>query len=417
METEKSQNVLAARVQAMGESETLAMARLARELKKQGREIINLSLGEPDFDTPEIIKEAAIQAIRDNYSHYTPVAGYDDLREAVCEKLFRDNGLRYEPDEIVCATGAKQAIANVVYALVNPGDEVLLPVPYWVSYREMVRFAEGRCVFVPSTLEEGFKPLPEKLEELITPRTRLIMFSSPCNPSGAVWSWKDLEALALILASHPQLYVLSDEIYEHIYFGEKPGSLASIPEIRDRVITVNGLSKGFAMTGWRFGYSASSRWIAQACVKIMGQYTSAPSSITQRAAIAALRAIPETIVGPMVEAFRRRREILMSLLNEVPGLRFFPPQGAFYIFVDISAYLNTSSPNGQVIRDAQDLCMYLLYEAGVALTPGNAFGMNDHIRFSFAASERDIEESVYRVRKALLSLQTIKNGNGERLSE
>ncbi|MCS6982385.1 MAG: pyridoxal phosphate-dependent aminotransferase [Flavobacteriales bacterium] len=406
-----SQNILAARLQAMGESETLAMAQLARELKKKGRPIINLSLGEPDFDTPEIIKEAAIQAIRDNYSHYTPVAGYDELREAVCEKLFRDNGLRYEPDEIVCATGAKQAIANVVYALVNPGDEVLLPVPYWVSYREMVRFAEGRCVFVPATLDEGFKPDPERLEGMITDRTRLIMFSSPCNPSGAVWNWKDLQALASVVASHPRLYVLSDEIYEHIHFGEKPCSLAAFPEIRDRVITVNGLSKGFAMTGWRFGYSASHRLLAQACVKIMGQYTSATCCITQRAAIAALRAVPQSVIGPMVEAFRRRREKLISLLEGVPGLRYYPPEGAFYIFADISAYLNSLTPKGQVIRDAQDLCMYLLYEVGVALTPGNAFGMNDHIRFSFAASEEAIEESVYRVRKALSDLEPIKSEN------
>ncbi|MCS6980189.1 MAG: pyridoxal phosphate-dependent aminotransferase [Flavobacteriales bacterium] len=403
------EGALAERVRLMGESETLAMARMARELKNQGRHIINLSLGEPDFDTPEIVKEAAIQAIRDNYSHYTPVPGYLELQEAVCEKLWRDNGLRYEPHEIVCTTGAKQAIANAVTALLNPGDEVLLPTPYWVSYREMVRFAGGRCVFVKAGPESGYKTSADALRPHIHERTRLIIFSSPCNPSGAVWSDQELEDWAALLKEFPQLFVISDEIYEHIYFTpQRPGSLARFPEIRDRVITVNGLSKGFAMTGWRFGYSASHSAIAKACVKIMGQYTSATCSITQRAAITALRTPPDKIVKPMTEAFRKRRDLLAELLKSIPGLKFLKPEGAFYIFADASFYLGTTTSRGAQIRNSQDLCMFLLNEAGVAITPGTAFGMDDHIRFSFAASEADLEESVGRCRHALEKLPLLK---------
>lgn len=394
--------LLAERVRLMDESETLAMARLARELRAQGRSVINLSLGEPDFDTPEPIKEAAIRAIRENYSHYTPVPGYPELQKAVCEKLLRDNGLHYEPHEIVCTNGAKQAIANVVTALINPGDEVLLPVPYWVSYREMVRFAGGVCVFVPSSGAEGYKPSAETLRRYVSPRTRLLMFSSPCNPSGAVWNDAELEDLASFVAQHPHLFVISDEIYEHIYYTEKPpGSLARFPEIRDRVITVNGLSKGFAMTGWRFGYSASHAAIAKACVKIMGQYTSATCSITQRAAIAALLAKPAEIIGPMVQAFRNRRALIHELLQDIPRLRYRLPDGAFYIFADASDYLGKKTPEGKTLNNSQDLCMYLLYEAGVAITSGTAFGMDDHIRLSFAASEADIREAVNRLRVAL----------------
>jgi aspartate aminotransferase len=397
--------LLAERVRLMDESETLAMARMARELRNQGRSVINLSLGEPDFDTPEPIKEAAIQAIRDNYSHYTPVPGYPELQKAVCEKLLRDNGLYYEPHEIVCTNGAKQAIANVVTALVNPGDEVLLPVPYWVSYREMVRFAGGVCVFVPASRAEGYKPSADTLRRYVSPRTRLLMFSSPCNPSGAVWNDAELEELAAFVAENPGLFVISDEIYEHIFYTEKPpGSLARFSEIRDRVITVNGLSKGFAMTGWRFGFSASHADIAKACVKIMGQYTSATCSITQRAAITALQASPSEIIAPMVQAFKNRRRLIHNLLKDISGLRYTLPDGAFYIFADASDYLGRKTPDGKTLNSAQDLCMYLLFDAGVALTPGTAFGMDDHIRFSFAASEPDIQEAVSRLRVALEKL-------------
>lgn len=398
--------LLAERVRRMDESETLAMARLARDLKSQGRHVINLSLGEPDFETPEPIKEAAIQAIRENYSHYTPVPGYPELQRAVCEKLRRDNGLQYDPHEIVCTNGAKQAIANVVTALINPGDEVLLPVPYWVSYREMVRFAGGVCVFVPASAAQRYKPSSATLRSFVSPRTRLLIFSSPCNPSGAVWNDEELEDLATFVAENPNLFVISDEIYEHIYYTEKaPGSLARFPEIRDRVITVNGLSKGFAMTGWRFGYSASNADIAKACVKIMGQYTSATCSITQRAAITALLTPPARIIAPMAQAFKCRRLLIHNLLKDIPGLRYHLPDGAFYIFADASDYLGTQTPDGKKILNAQDLCFYLLYEAGVALTPGTAFGMDDHIRFSFAASEENIREAVDLLRAALLKLK------------
>jgi len=390
----------------MSESETLAMARLARELRSQGRQVLNLSLGEPNFDVPDVIKKAAMQAIINNFSHYTPVPGYPELLEAVCEKLERDNGLTYSPSQIVCTTGAKQAIANAVYALVNPGDEVLLPVPYWVSYREMVNFAGGKCILVPSTADEGFKPSAEKIKSYITSRTKLLIFSSPCNPSGAVWNQQELAEWASVLEKYPGIYIISDEIYEHINYGVKPVSLAQFPAIKDRVIVVNGLSKGFAMTGWRFGYSASHFELASAFVKIMGQYTSATCSITQRAAIAALKANPEELVGPMVKTFAFRRQLIVELLkNEIPELKFIIPEGAFYIFADASFYFGKITPQGKIIHDSQDLCMYLLYEAGVALTPGTAFGISDHIRFSFAATERDIELSIKLVASALSALQ------------
>lgn len=393
---------LSKRVQLLGESETLAMARMSRELKEKGIDVVNLSLGEPDFDTPDFIKESAIQAIRDNYSHYTPVPGYKEVQEAICHKFKRDNGLEYKPSQIVTSTGAKQSIANVVFALVNDGDEVILPVPYWVSYKEMVQYAGGTCVFVQSDLASDFKVTASAIREAITAKTKLIMFSSPCNPSGSVWSYAELKELADVLKDNPHVFIISDEIYEFMnYTGSNP-SIASFSDIYDRVITVNGLSKGYAMTGWRFGYIGANQEIASACTKIQGQYTSATSSITQRAAITALMANPSEMAY-MKEAFLHRRDLALGLLSEIPGLKMNRPDGAFYIFPDASFYFGKSY-NGQEIKSSKDLCMYLLNEAHVAITPGEAFGMNNHIRLSYAASDVDIQKAAGRIKLALQKL-------------
>ncbi len=393
---------LSHKVQALGESETLAMARLSRELKEQGHDVINLSLGEPDFDTPDFIKKAAHEAIDANFSHYTPVPGYKDLQEAIQRKFKRDNGLDYKLTEIVASTGAKQSIANVVFALVEEGDEVLLPVPYWVSYKEMVNYAGGTCVFVEAGIEENFKVSAAKLEAAITPATKLVIFSSPCNPSGSVWTYEELKEWAAVFERHPHVYVIADEIYELMNYNGKNPSLASFAAIRDRVITVNGLSKGFAMTGWRFGYIGANEQIAQAVVKIQGQYTSATSSITQRAAIAALNADPSE-VQYMKDEFLRRREIALELLGQIDGLKCNRPDGAFYIFPEITAFLGKTY-NGKTIAGSKDLCMYLAYEAHVVITPGGAFGMDNHIRISYAASEKEIRESIRRIKEALEKL-------------
>ena len=394
---------LSKKVQLLGESETLAMARLSRELKEKGIDVVNMSLGEPDFDTPSFIKEAAKEAIEENYSHYTPVPGYKDLLEAICAKLKRDNNLDYIPANIITSTGAKQAIANAVFALVDEGQEVILPTPYWVSYKEMVAYAGGTPVMLPAGIEQNFKPTAAQLEAAITPNTKLIIFSSPCNPSGSVWSNEELAAWVDVLERHPQVFIIADEIYELINFVERPRSLASWPSIKDRVITVNGLSKGYAMTGWRFGYLAAHESIAAACNKIQGQYTSATSSITQRAAIAALKADPEEATGFMREAFHKRRDLALKLLAEIPGLVCNVPDGAFYIFPDVSHYLGKTA-NGQVIETSKDLCMYLIHEANVAITPGGAFGMDNHIRISYATSEAEIEKAITRIGAALAKL-------------
>lgn len=381
----------------------MAMARLSRELKEKGIDVVNMSLGEPDFDTPQFIKEAAIDAINHNYSHYTPVPGYKDLLEAICEKLKRDNGLDFTPANIMASNGAKQSIANAVFALVNEGEEVILPAPYWVSYKEMVAYAGGTPVILDAGIEKNFKPTAAELEATITPKTKLIIFSSPCNPSGSVWSNEELAEWVAVLERNPHVFIIADEIYELINFVDRPRSLASWPSIKDRVITVNGLSKGFAMTGWRFGYMAANEEIAAACNKIQGQYTSATSSITQRAAIAALKADPEKATGEMREAFLRRRNLALKLLAEIPGLKTNVPDGAFYIFPDVSHYIGKTF-NGKKIETSKDLCMYLIYEAHVAITPGGAFGMDSHIRISYATSEAEIEKAISRIAKALKAI-------------
>lgn len=391
---------LSKRVELLGESETLAMARLSRELKEKGIDVVNMSLGEPDFDTPLFIKEAAIEAINKNFSHYTPVPGYKDLLEAICHKLKRDNGLDYTPANIIVSTGAKQSIANAIFALINEGDEVILPTPYWVSYKEMVSYAGGIPVILTAGIEKNFKPTAAELEAAITPNTKLIIFSSPCNPSGSVWTDEELGEWAKVVERNPHVFIISDEIYELINFGKKSRSLASFAAIKDRVITVNGLSKGFAMTGWRLGYMAANEKIAAACNKIQGQYTSATCSITQRAAIAALMADPEEATGFMRDAFHKRRDLALKLLSEIPGLVTNLPDGAFYIFPEVSYYLG-KTVNGNVIRDSKDLCMYLIHEAHVAITPGGAFGMDNHIRISYATSEEEIEKAISRIKTAL----------------
>lgn len=381
------------------ESATLAMARISRELKEQGIDIISLSLGEPDFDTPDFIKEAAIQAIHDNYTHYPPVNGYLEVRKAISEKFKRDNGLDYTPDQIVLSTGAKQSIANVVLSLINPGDEVLLPAPYWVSYSEIVKVAGGVPVIVPTGIESDFKLTPTQLSEAITPRTRMIIYSSPCNPTGSVYTREELEQLADVLRQHPEVFILSDEIYEVINFSGNHASMAALDGMYDRTITINGVSKGFAMTGWRLGYIGAPKWIASACSKIQGQFTSAPSGISQMAAKAAVEADPAS-VKYMVDAFLKRRDLVLELLSEIDGLKTNTPQGAFYIFPDASSFFGKRAGD-TLISNADDLCNYLLEKAHVALVTGAAFGAPECFRISYAASEADLREAMKRLKTAL----------------
>jgi aspartate aminotransferase len=374
-----------------------------RELKAKGVHVINLSLGEPDFDTPDFIKEAAKKAIEDNYSHYSPVAGYLDLREAISEKFKRDNHLEYTPDEIVVSTGAKQSLINAIMCLVNPGDEVIIFTPYWVSYTSMVQLAEGVPVFVKAGVEQDFKPTADQIEAAISPRTKLLIFSSPCNPTGSVLTYEELSEIAEILRKYPHIYAISDEIYEHIVFEEKHISLASFSEIKDRVITVNGLSKGYAMTGWRIGYIGAPKRIAQACDKFQGQFTSGTCTISQRAAIAALKADPSEI-GYMREAFYRRRNIVIDLLSEIPGFRLNLPKGAFYVFPDVSKLLGKHYM-GNKISTTEDLCMYLLNHAHVSTVSGDAFGASNCIRISYAASENDLIDAISRIHEAVNKLK------------
>lgn len=391
------------RLLRLSESETIAMARRSRELAAQGKPIISLSLGEPDFNTPEFIKEAAKQAIDQDFSHYTPISGYQDLREAISRKFKRDNNLEYAPDQIVVSTGAKQSIANAVLALINPGDEVIIPKPYWVTYAEIIKLAEGIPVFIESGVEQDYKFTAAQLEAAIGPRSRMMIFSSPCNPSGSVFTHEELSAIADVVRRHPNLLVISDEIYELITFSGKHHSLAAFPGLYDQVITVNGLSKGFAMTGWRLGYLGAPKWIAQACDKLQGQFTSATCSITQRAAIAALDADP-SVTEPMRQAFLRRRNLMLGWLEGIPGLILNVPQGAFYLFPDVSAFFGRQFGN-RMITNAQDLCFYLLEEGHVGTVPGDAFGMPNCIRLSYAASEKDLETAAQRLRKALADLE------------
>lgn len=381
------------------------MARKSRELKALGHNVINLSLGEPDFNTPDYIKEAAKDAIDHNFSFYTPVAGYQDLREAICHKLKRDNDLDYKCEQVVVSTGAKQSIANVVLSLINPGDEVILPAPYWVSYKEIVKVAEGKAVFLPTTIEQNFKVTPQQIESAITPKSKLIIYSSPCNPTGSVYTREELKAIAEVLAKHPQVYIIADEIYEHINFVGKHESIAQFDFIKDKVILVNGVSKGFAMTGWRIGYIAAPLVIAKACDKLQGQFTSGACSIAQRAALKAIITDPHTDeLITMQKAFRERRDLLLELLGKVPGLKLNHPDGAFYIFPDISWYFGKSDGTTRV-NDSNDLCMYLLNKVFVATVPGEAFGDPKCIRLSYATSKENLTEAVSRISKALSDLK------------
>ena len=386
-------------LQRLSESATLAMARMARELRAEGHDVIALSLGEPDFDTPDFVKDAAKRAIDDNHTHYTPVGGYGDVLEAISYKLKRDNNLDYSPQQIVVSTGAKQTIANAVMALVSPGEEVVLPAPFWVSYSEIVKLAGGIPVIIPTGIETDFKVTPDQLEHHIGPKTRMMIFSSPCNPTGSVYNREELAEMAKIIVAHPELIVICDEIYELIRFEGQHESLASFPEVYDQVITVNGVSKGFAMTGWRLGYMGAPEWIAKACMKMQGQTTSAPCSISQKAAQAAVAADPAS-VSYMRDAFFRRRALMLELLGEISGLKLNVPEGAFYIFPECSSYFGKSWEGG-VINDASDLCMYLLKQAHVAVVTGDAFGAPDYFRISYAASEDSLREAARRMKIAL----------------
>ena len=390
---------LSERINSLPISATLAMAAKARELKSQGIDVIGLSLGEPDFNTPDFIKDAAIQAVNDNYNSYSPVDGYADLKEAVCEKFKRDNNLDYKPSQVVVSTGAKQSIANVCMVLLNPGDEVLLPAPYWVSYSAIATLAEATPVIVPTGIEQNFKITPEQLEAAITPKTKLIMFNSPNNPSGTVYTEAEYRALAAVLEKYPNIFILSDEIYEHINYGVAVFSLAAIPSLYDRTITVNGLAKAFAMTGWRIGYIGAPEWIAKACNKMQGQITSGTNCIAQRAAITALKA-PVSKIQYMVDEFKNRRQLIIDLLRAMDGFNVNEPDGAFYVFPDVSSFFGKTL-QGHTIANATDFALYLLEKAHVATVTGDAFGDPNCIRISYAASEDQIKKAVGRVAKAL----------------
>lgn len=396
-------NLLSDRINKLATSQTLAMTALARELKAQGKDIISLSIGEPDFTTPEFVKEAAKKAIDENYSQYTPVDGYLELREAISRKFKRDNNLDYKPTQIVVSTGAKQSLFNAIQVLVNPGDECILPAPFWVSYSEMVKMADGIPVEVPTSIESDFKITPKQLEDAITPSTKLIMFCSPCNPSGSVYSREEFEALAAVLEKHPNIFVISDEIYEHINFSGSFCSFASIPGMFDRTITVNGVSKAFAMTGWRIGYIGAPEFIAKACTKFQGQVTSGTNSIAQRATIAAVDADPK-VLNEMVAAFKHRRDLVVGLLQDIPGIKINVPEGAFYVFPDVSSFFGKTL-NGTLINNADDLAMYLLSNANVATVTGDAFGNPDCIRFSYATDEDTLKEALRRIKEALVTTE------------
>jgi aspartate aminotransferase len=392
-------NPLSDRINNLSTSQTLAMAALARELKAQGKDIISLSLGEPDFNTPDFIKEAAKKAIDENYSTYSPVDGYMDLKEAICRKFQRDNNLDYKPSNIVVSTGAKQSLYNIAQCMLNDGDEVILPAPYWVSYFEIIKMSGGIPIEVPTSVESDFKITPEQLEKAITPKTKMIWYSSPCNPSGSVYSREELTALSKVLENHPNIYIVSDEIYEHINFSGTFCSIASIPGMFDRTITVNGVAKAFAMTGWRIGYIGAAEFIAKACTKMQGQVTSGANSIAQRATIAAVDADP-SVLNDMVTAFKNRRNLVVGLINTIPGLKLNVPEGAFYVFPDVSSYFGKTL-RGKLIANADDFSMYLLSEANVATVTGDAFGNPNCIRFSYATSEELLTEAMRRIKESL----------------
>lgn len=390
---------LSDRINRLPVSETLAMAAKARELKAQGKDIISLSLGEPDFNTPDFIKDAAIQAINDNYNSYTPVDGYLELKEAICRKFKRDNNLTYTPDQVVVSTGAKQSIANVAMVLLNPGDDVLLPAPYWVSYSAISILAEANYIEIPSTIETDFKITPTQLEAAITPKTKLIFFNSPNNPSGTVYTESEYRALAEVLEKYPDIYIVSDEIYEHINYGEPNFSFAAIPSMYNRTVTVNGVAKAFAMTGWRIGYIGAPAWIAKACTKMQGQITSGTNCIAQRATITAVDA-PVSKIQYMVDEFHKRRDLVLSLLKDIKGMEANEPKGAFYVFPDISYYFGKTI-HGVTINNASDFSMFLLEKANVATVSGEAFGAPNNIRLSYAASTEELKEALRRIKEVL----------------
>ena len=392
-------DLLSKRIKSLPISATLSMAAKARELKNNGVDIIGLSLGEPDFNTPEFIKDAAISAVNDNWNSYSPVDGYLDLKAAICNKFKRDNGISYESSQIVVSTGAKQSIANVCMVLLNPGDEVLLPAPYWVSYSAIATLAEAESKIIPTSIDTDFKITPEQLDNSINSKTKLVMFNSPNNPSGTIYTENELRALGKVLEKYPNIYILSDEIYEHINYGTPHFSIASIPELYERTITVNGVAKAFAMTGWRIGYIGAPEWIAKACNKMQGQITSGANCIAQRATIAAVNA-PLSQIQYMVDEFSKRREIIIDLLKAIPGIKINQPQGAFYVFPDVSDYFGRTL-NNKKIENASDFAIYLLEEAHVATVTGEAFGNGDCIRISYAASEKNIREAIKRISKSL----------------
>jgi aspartate aminotransferase len=395
--------VLASRLARFNEPETLKMAKLGRELRAQGHDVIDLSVGEPDFDVPEHVKEAAKKAIDDNWSHYTPVAGYPDLREAVCYKFKRDNNLDYASENIVVSTGAKQSLANVILSIVNEGEEVLIPTPYWVTYAALVQLAKGVVVEMKTTPKSLYKITPAELEAAITPNTKAFLFSSPCNPSGSVYQKDELEALAAVFRKHPNVYIISDEIYEYINYGGEHVSIAQFEGMKERTIIVNGLSKGFAMTGWRVGYIAAPKEIAKGCEKLQGQMTSGTNSVAQKASVVALRS-PLDATKEMVKEFTRRRARVVELLQQIPGVELANPDGAFYAFPVVKNYFGKKTPSGEVINNADDLCMFLLNTAHVSTVTGTAFGDGDCIRLSFANSMGNIEKALERISNALKSL-------------
>ena len=401
-----NKSILSNRIKNMPESATLKMTSLSRGLKAKGIDVITLSIGEPDFDTPQIVKDAAKKAIDDNISHYTPVPGFPALRQAIADKLKRDNGLDYNPDQIVVSNGAKQSIANVFMSILNKGDEVIIPSPYWVSYPEMVKMADGEPVIIDAGIESDFKIKPEQIEAVITPKTKAIIFSSPSNPTGSLYTKEDLKALADVLKAHSNVLLISDEIYELIIFQGKHESIASFEEIKDQVVIVNGVSKGFAMTGWRIGYIAAPQFIAAACNKFQGQYTSGASSISQMAALEAMNTAPENSpeIKQMVAAFKERRDLLIRLVKNIPGFKTNTPEGAFYLFPDVSAYFGKTDGE-TTINNGNDFCLYLLDKAHVALVPGEAFGADDCIRISYATSMDNIKEAVKRIATACNNLK------------
>ena len=390
---------LSDRINNLPISQTLAMAAKARELKAEGKDIISLSLGEPDFNTPEFIKEAAKQAIDENYNSYSPVDGYLDLREAICRKFKRDNNLTYSTNQIVVSTGAKQSIANVAMVLLNPGDEVLLPAPYWVSYSAIATLAEAKYIEIPSSIETDFKITPDQLEAAITPKTKLIFFNSPNNPSGTVYTENEYRAFAKVLEKYPNIYVLSDEIYEHINYGQPNFSFAAIDSMYERTITVNGVAKAFAMTGWRIGYMGAPAWIAKACTKMQGQITSGANCIAQRATITAVDA-PATKIQYMVDEFYQRRNLVLDLLKDIKGIIANEPKGAFYVFPDVSYYFGKTI-DGVIINNAADFSLFLLDKANVATVTGDAFGAPNCIRLSYAASTKELKEAFKRIKEVL----------------